>query len=208
MPVTPAVTPDQATQGVQKIYDRIAQTIGNGEVPMAYQMMGHVESYLQDSYMNARKFIYDGAGKLTAKNRFAVVLATSSAMNCAHCVRSHAKKIVANEHLTEQEMVEVLAVTATCAMYNTYYKFKDLAGDSHFEGMTPGLRAHAFQKTSLDDTTVELINIVVSNINGCLKCTGGHVKKALALGLTHEDIDEAIKVSAAVSSFNTYHRTQ
>jgi hypothetical protein len=34
------------------------------------------------------------------------------------------------------------------------------------------------------------------------------VQKALSLGLTRDQIDEAIRVSAVTVSFNTYHRTQ
>jgi alkyl hydroperoxide reductase subunit D len=207
MPVTPPIAPDKAPASTQAIYDRIKETIGKGEVPVGYQMMGHVDSFLQDSYMNARKFIHEGSDLLDRKTREALALATSSAQNCVHCVRSHAKTAVA-EGWTEQQVAEILAVTATCAMYNNYYKFKDLAGDSTFEGFSVGLRAHTFLKTSLDEKLVELINIVVSNINGCLKCTSGHVQKALKLGLTHEQIDEAIKVSATMTAFNTYHRTQ
>jgi len=202
------LAPEDAPESLQKIYSRIAETIGDGKVPPGYQMMGNVESLCQDSYMNYRKFIHDGAGQLDDKQRKAIVLATSSAMNCAHCVRHHAKSAVASGVLSEQEVAEVLAVTATCAMYNTYYRFKDLAGDSAFEAKTPGLRAHAFQKTSLGQELTELINVVVSNINVCHKCTSGHVKKALELGFTHDQIDEAIKISATMASFNTFHRTQ
>ena len=170
-------------------------------------MMGHVEPYLQDSYMNYRKFIHDGAGKLDPKQREAIVLATSSALNCHFCVRAHSKTAM-KAGFSEQEIAQILAITATCAMYNTYYKFRDLAGDSTFEGYAVGLRAHTFQKNTLGPEITELICIVVSNINGCAKCTAGHVKKALQLGLTHEQIDEAVKISAVMSSFNTFHRTQ
>ena len=207
MPVTPPLKPEAAPDSTKSIYDRIAETIGGGEVSIGYQMMGHVEPFLQDSYMNFNKFIAEGTGQLDEKTRYILVLATSSAMNCVHCVRYHAKDAV-NHDLTEQEVAEILAVTATCAMYNTYYKFKDLAGDSKFEAMKVGLRAHTFMKTSLDDKHVELINIVVSNINNCPKCTSGHVQKALQLGWTHEQIDEAVRISATMASFNTYHRTQ
>jgi len=207
MPVTPPLAPDKAPENVQAIYERIKETIGNGQVPIGYQMMGHVESLVQDSYMNFRKFIHDGAGKLDAKQRYAIALASSSATNCVHCVRHHAKECVA-KGWTEQQVAEILAVTATCAMYNTYFKFKDLSDDQAFEAMPVGLRAHTFMKTSLGDELVELINIVVSNINNCKKCTSGHVQKALGLGLTHEVIDEAVKISATMTAFNTYHRTQ
>ena len=207
MPVTPPLAPEKAPESTRSIYERIKETLGNGQVPVGYQMMGNVEPFLQDSYLNFRKFIKDGSGKLDAKERHAIVLASSSAMNCVHCVRSHAREAV-EIGWTEKEVAEILAVTATCAMYNVYFKFKDLAGDGAFEHLTPGLRAFTFQKTSLDEKLVELINVVVSNINGCRKCTSGHVAKSLELGATHEDIDEALKISATMAAFNTFHRTQ
>lgn len=208
MPITPPIPPEQASPEIQAIYNRIKETLGGGQVvPTGYQMMAHVEAFLQDSYMNYRKFVHDGAGKLDAVQREAVALATSSAMNCGSCVRSHAKLAV-KAGLTELQVAEVLAVAATCAMYNIYYKFRSLAGDPMFEGYSVGLRAHTFQKNSLGPQTTELINIVVSNINGCPKCTAGHVKRALELGLSHEQIDEAVKISATKAAFNTFHRTQ
>lgn len=207
MAVTPPLSPDKAPASTQSIYDRIKETIGQGELPIGYQMMGHVEPFLQDSYMNDRKFIHEGSDLLDRKTREALALATSSAQNCVHCVRSHAKSAI-KAGWTEQQVAEILAVTATCAMYNNYYKFKDLAGDETFKGFSVGLRAHTFLKTSLEDTLVELINIIVSNINGCLMCTSGHVQKALKLGLSHEQIDEALKVASTITAFNVYHRTQ
>jgi alkyl hydroperoxide reductase subunit D len=209
MPVTPPLPPDKAPEAVQAIYERIKETIGGGQLPVGFQMMGHVEAFLSDNYNNYKKYVHhEGAGKLLdGKQRAALALATSSAMNCVHCVRAHAKDALA-AGWTDLQVAEILAVTATCAMYNTYFKFKDLSGDAAFEHLPPGLRAFTFQKTSLGEPLVELICVVVSNINGCKQCTTNHVQRLLELGVTHESIDEAIKVSATMASFNTYHRTQ
>lgn len=207
MPAVPPLSPENAPESTKAIYERIKDTIGKGQVPVGFQMMGNVEAYVQDSYMNYRKFVADGAGKLDAKQREAIALATSSAMNCVHCVKHHIK-VAQEAGWTAQQAAEILAVVATCSMYNNYYRFKDMAGDEAFRHLSPGLRAFTFQKTSLGDELVELINIVVSNINNCHFCTAGHVNKALALGLTHEHIEEAIKVSSTMVSFNVFHRTQ
>ncbi|MDX1681534.1 MAG: carboxymuconolactone decarboxylase family protein [Phycisphaeraceae bacterium] len=207
MPLVPPVAPEDADEDVSKLYDRIAETIGDGAVPVGFQQKGHVKAFLQDSYMNFKKFVTADDDTLSAKQREAVALATSSALNCKSCTKAHAKACE-GAGFSEQEVVEILAVTSTCTMYNTYYKFRDLAGDDAFKSKKPQLRAHTFQKTSLDDSLVELINVVVSNINNCPMCTSGHVKKALELGLDHDQIDEAIRVSATMASFNTFHRTQ
>lgn len=206
MPVLAQVDPAQASEKVQELLGRVEEKLGAAALP-GFKQMANVEAFLQDSFMNYRKFLHEGAGNLDHKTREAIALATASALNCSHCVKAHAKAAQA-VGWSQQEVAEILSVVATCAMYNTYYKFKDLAGDSKFESMSPQLRAHTFMKTSLDDKLVELINVVVSNINGCPQCTTGHTRKAIELGLSHEDVDEAIRVSALMSSFATFFRTQ
>ena len=49
-----------------------------------------------------------------------------------------------------------------------------------------GLRS--FSGTSLDDKTVELINLVISDINACKPCTSGHVDKGRQLGLSDDEV--------------------
>ena len=66
--------------------------------------------------------------------------------------------------------------------------------------MPVGLRAHTFQGTSLDDTTVELINLTLSDINGCKPCTSGHVAKARDLNVSPEAIYEAVQCAATIMS--------
>lgn len=207
MPLTPPVPPDQASPAVQGVYDQIRQSIGQGQVSVGFQMMANVEPYLRDSFENYHRTLYQGAGRLDAKQREAIALAVSSAMNCTACVRSHAKRAV-EMGWTGQQVTEILAVVATCTMYNTYYRFKDLSGDGAFEPMKMELRADTMRENTLGREVTELISIVVSNINGCRECVGSHVKKALKLGLTHADIDEAVRLSAMMSSFNAFHRVQ
>jgi alkyl hydroperoxide reductase subunit D len=83
-------------------------------------------------------------------------------------------------------------------MYNTFFKFRDIAGTDIFNGMSVGLRAHTFSGTSLDQPTVELINIVISDLNACKPCTSGHVAKARELGINEEAILESIQCAATM----------
>ena len=69
------------------------------------------------------------------------------------------------------QVAEAMAVAATNYCYNTFFKFRALSGSGLFEGMGVGLRAHVFTGTSLDEKTVELLNIAISDINACKPCT-------------------------------------
>ena len=73
-------------------------------------------------------------------------------------------------------------------------------GSDLFGGMAVGLRAHTFAGPSLDDATVELINVAISDINGCKPCTEGHVAKARQIGVSDEALLETIQVAATVSA--------
>lgn len=73
--------------------------------------------------------------------------------------------------------------------------------------MSVGLRAHTFQSTSLDDHTVELINLSLSDINGCKPCTAAHVEKARQQGLADEAIYEGIQCAATMIAGTQFLRS-
>ncbi|MCA8997109.1 MAG: carboxymuconolactone decarboxylase family protein [Planctomycetaceae bacterium] len=196
MPRLPAVPVDSAPEKVAQTYGRILDMFGGSEMPTPFLVYGNVEPFLRDFYMNFKKFVFSD-GALDAKTKAAIGLAVSA----------HGKSQVWMDYFStrceelgfsEEQVAEILAVSATNYMYNTFFKFRDLSGSNLFEGMGVGLRAHTFSNTSLDDQTIELINIAISDINACKPCTSGHVDKAKKLGLTPEQILESIQCAATM----------
>jgi AhpD family alkylhydroperoxidase len=57
-----------------------------------------------------------------------------------------------------------------------------------------------FATTTLDSKTKELIAIGCSLIAQCEGCTRGHIKKALELGATKEEISDAIVVAVGIGA--------
>jgi AhpD family alkylhydroperoxidase len=56
------------------------------------------------------------------------------------------------------------------------------------------------ERRVLDPKVQELISIAASLIAKCEGCIDGHIKKALALGATKEEISEAICIAAAINA--------
>jgi len=56
------------------------------------------------------------------------------------------------------------------------------------------------ERRVLDPKVQELISIAASLVAKCEGCLDGHVKKALALGTTKEEISEAICIAAAINA--------
>lgn len=148
--------------------------------------------------MNFKKYCYS-AGPLDEKTKSLICLAVAGNAGCdlwADYFAARSEQFGADE----QSRFDVAGVASACAMYNTFFKFRDLSGSDLFSGLPVGLRAHTFGNTSLDHKLVELINIAISDLNGCKPCTEGHVGEARKLGVSDEQILETIQCAATLFS--------
>jgi alkyl hydroperoxide reductase subunit D len=202
--VTP-VTPDQATDKVAQVYDRIREVMLVTEIPEVYQWLASVPSFLHDFFMNFRKFVLS-EGKLDIKSKLLIAIAVSGQAGSGLWL-AYLRTFAEKTGVSEEDIRETLAVGATNSMYNVLFKFRDISGSDVFNGMSVGLRAHTFQSTSLGDKLIELINISLSDINGCKPCTAAHVEKARQLGISDEAIYEAIQCAATMIAGTQFLRS-
>lgn len=202
--VNPVAEADAVDKAVQA-YSRIKEILGLEEVPEIFRYMGNVPSFVHDFFMNYRKFVLS-AGKLSEKDKMLIAIAVAGQAG-SQTWMDYLRAVAAKKEITEQEMVDALAIGATNSMYNVLFKFRDISGREIFEGMPVGLRAHTFQTTSLDDSTVELINLALSDINACKPCTAAHVEKAKKEGVADEAIYEAIQCAATMVAGTQFLRS-
>lgn len=196
MPIIEALPESEAVDKTARTFERIKDMLGTDTVPEPFRVYARVEAFLQDFFMNFKKFVH-GDGALDAKTRAIIGLAVSS-FQANKLWTDFFLQQVKTHGLTDEQINEVIAVASTNSMYNTFFKFRDIAGTDAFEGLGVGLRAHTFHATSFDDSLVELINIAISDMNACKPCVSGHVKKARDLGLSHEAILECIQCTAVL----------
>jgi len=198
MPRIQPVPASEAADKVAQTYERLQELFGDAPVPEPFAFYARVPAFLQDFYMNFKKFCL-GEGKLEARTKSLIGLAVAGHAGCdpwADYFATRAKSLGADD----QTIADTAAVASACAMYNVFFKFRDLSGSELFSGMPVGLRAHTFAGTTLDHATVELINVAISDLGGCKPCTEGHVAKARQLGLSDEAILETIQIAATVSA--------
>ncbi|MGE5195513.1 MAG: carboxymuconolactone decarboxylase family protein [Deltaproteobacteria bacterium] len=198
MPRIAPVAESEASDKVAQTYERIGEMLEGAVIPAPFLLYARVPAFLQDFYMNFKKFAWTD-GHLDARTKATLALAVASAARCPAWTDFFAERC-AKLGLAGQHTADTIAVAASCQMYNVFFKFRDLSGSGLFEGMGVGLRAHTFANTSLDATTVELINIAISDINGCKPCTAAHVEKARQLGVPDEAILESIQCAATISA--------
>jgi len=201
MPRIVPLPESDATGKTEQTYGRIKEALGVDEVPAPFLAIGRVPALLQDFYMNYKKFVH-GDGKLTQRQRWVIALAVAANSNSEIWIDF--LRAQAGDEISDEQFAEIAAVVSACTMYNTFFKFRDLSGTDLFDGMSVGLRAQTFSGTSFDEPLVELINTVVSDLNNCRPCTEGHVKKSRQIGLSDEQILEAIQVASVMQAGAKY----
>jgi len=194
----PPISESDAVDKVAQTYERLREMLDGGAIPAPFLVYARVPAFLQDFYMNYKKFVY-GDGHLPASTKSLVGVAVAATLKCGPWIDLLSAR-AAQQGLGQGQIQDTLAVAASCQMYNVFFKFRELSGSDLFSGMSVGLRAHTFAGTSLDQSTVELINIAVSDLNGCKPCTAGHVDKARALGLSDDALLECVQCAATIAA--------
>lgn len=207
MPITPAISLEQASEPVRKLYDEILAALAVDDVPLDYKMMGQVAPFLDDSFHNFRHHVKAGDDTLNAMQREAIVLATSLANNCRSCVKVHATKCRKLGY-TDQQVSEIFAVTADCAMHNTLARLTDLADHEALRHNQPPLQSKTSTATTLSPQLVSLIQLVVSGILGSRSSVQTYLAQAIDHGVTTDQIRHAARISAVMTAFNVYFRAQ
>jgi len=190
------VSEENAGEKVVQTYERLREMFDGQPIPPCFGVYARVPSFLHDFYMNFKKFIWT-EGHLDLKTKSTIGLAVALVYKNGEWIDFFAARCTALGW-PEQHFADVTGVVAACQMYNVFFKFRDLAGSDRFSNMGGGLRAHTFAGTSLDAKLVELINVVISDMNGCKPCTSGHVQKAIDLGLSDDEILESIQCAATI----------
>lgn len=199
------VADEPVHEKVAQTYSRIREVMGIEEVPEIFRCFAPVPALLHDFFMNFRKFVL-AEGKLDARSKLLIAAAVAGQAGSRRWM-DYLTTLADATGVSRQEINESLAVGATNSMYNVLFKFRDISGTDIFNGMGVGLRAMTFQGTSLDEATVELINLTLSNLNGCKPCTSAHVAKARQTNLSDEAIYEAIQCAATMVCGTQYLRS-
>lgn len=198
MPKLQPIPEDQAVDKAAQIYERMREMFGETPIPLPMLVYANVPGFLNDFYMNFKKFVFN-EGALSPLHKATIGLAVASYHKCGVWIDYFTGR-VSELGAGETYAVDVQAVAATCQMYNAFFKFRDLSGSDRFSGMSVGLRAHTFASTSLDEASVELINVAISDLNGCKPCTSGHIEKARQLGVSDDALLEAIQCASTMTA--------
>lgn len=189
------------TQEQSRAFHRALSKVGiedPAQAPIFLRILAHCPAFLKDVSMNLHREIFND-GPLPSRSK--LLLATVTAAHRANSeIAAFFADLSRQAGFSNEEIYEAIGIAATTTSFNCYHKFRSFAGTDAFDGINVGLRARPLINPSLGPALAELINLVISTLNGCSSCVSSHLQTAMTVDVTADQIDEAIRTAAIVSS--------
>ncbi len=155
-------------------------------------------AYAKDIRLNLDSTI--AVSTLPTQRLWGTVLATAIASRGAQVLVELAAE--ARDHLSEVAFDAAKAAAAVMAMNNVYYRSKHLLadeGEKGYEDIPARLRMQVIgTHGGVDAADFELWCLAVSAVNGCGGCLAAHERAVRELGVSREQVHEAIRIASVV----------
>ncbi len=205
MALTPPIKDEEATAEQAEMLEWV-KSRRNGTAHTEFRMMARAPQFARDALALQDAHLHAEDGVLDGKTREAIALAVSVANGCTSCVKSHARR-AQKVGWSEADVTAILGLVSQCSMLNAYHRHRELDPTLMLPKQS-GLPFGFTQNPPIEKRTAELIGVVVSGVNGCPACVRYHTDAARTLGVTDQQLHEAVRVGAAMTMFNAYFRIQ
>jgi uncharacterized peroxidase-related enzyme len=126
MPAITQVSPDQASEEVQQLYEQIRKQFGVQEVPNTFQAMANKPAFLKALLaMDEAVFADDQLDGIT---KHLIATAVSAVAGCEYCVHAHSA-VAQMLGASNEQVAEALTVAAVMGAYNNFNKALGLETD-------------------------------------------------------------------------------
>jgi alkyl hydroperoxide reductase subunit D len=183
-------------EALERLRERLAVDV----LPDGLDNLALCEPGIHDVVTNIDRQL--AGGQLPARTKILVATAVAAAVGSAPGVRLFAEAALRQDR-TREEVLDAVAVATTVAAFNGYYRFRDqIPADqaAAHEGFRAGFSGNTLMRARLTPFEVECVCVAVSSVNGCHQCVTSHLKKAHALGMTNEQVDELIRTAAVAAA--------
>lgn len=144
-----------------------------------------------DVALNLRRVLWE-ASTLSERQRWGVALAA------AYAARSPRLSAAVKAQLHDPALIEDAQVAAVLmAQNNVYFRFRHQVGKPSYQSQHSRL-AMSRRGQVANKADFELFALVVSALHGCESCLRHHEQAALALGLREEQVNDGMRIAAAM----------
>ncbi|MBK7876688.1 MAG: carboxymuconolactone decarboxylase family protein [Planctomycetes bacterium] len=110
------------------------------------------------------------------------------------------------EVLDDAARDDAQAACALMAMNNVYYRFRHMVGKAEYERLPARLRMTRLAAPKTSKAEFELASLAASAITGCEQCVRAHEHSVVELGLSMEQVHDAVRIAAVLHAARASRR--
>ncbi|HUR26836.1 MAG TPA: carboxymuconolactone decarboxylase family protein [Planctomycetota bacterium] len=156
---------------------------------------------LPDEYKDVRlnlSTVLAGVSSLSEAQRWGTAVAAAAATRQSELYRAISADAAAQ--VDAKVLEDARAAAALMAMNNVYYRFRHLVEKPSYGEKRAGLRMNRIGQPATSKLDFELFSLAVSALNGCGVCMQSHERAVVAGGLTEDQVLDAVRIAAVMSS--------
>lgn len=111
-------------------------------------------------------------------------------------------KLAEENEINNQEISEAFSCASLLATNNVLYRFRHFVDKEKYNSLSAKVRMNIMMKPVTGKNLFELMSTAVSAVNGCEMCVKSHEKSLIDLGVSEEQVFEAIRIASVLTGID------
>lgn len=155
--------------------------------------------YIKDLKVNLSKTLR--SDNLDEKTNLLVALSVAANQKNNYLIK-YFKKLLIDKEVSNDEIAEAVACASLMAANNVFYRFRHFMNSEDYNRIPAGVKMNIMMNPVTGKKTFELMSLAVSAVNGCEQCVLSHEQSLINLGMSKEEIFEAVRTASIVCSLD------
>lgn len=155
--------------------------------------------YIKDLKVNLSKTLR--SDNLDEKTNLLVALSVAANQKNNYLIK-YFKKLLIDKEVCNDEIAEAVACASLLAANNVFYRFRHFMSSEDYNRIPAGVKMNIMMNPVTGKKTFELMSLAVSAVNGCEQCVLSHEQSLINLGMSKEEIFEAVRTASIVCSLD------
>lgn len=155
--------------------------------------------YIKDLKVNLSKTLR--SDNLDEKGNLLVALSVAANQKNNYLIK-YFKKLLIDKEVSNDEIAEAVACASLLAANNVFYRFRHFMNSEDYNRIPAGVKMNIMMNPVTGKKTFELMSLAVSAVNGCEQCVLSHEQSLINLGMSKEEIFEAVRTASIVCSLD------
>jgi alkyl hydroperoxide reductase subunit D len=155
--------------------------------------------YIKDLKVNLSKTLR--SDNLDNKTNVLVALSVAANQKNNYLIKFF-ESLSKENNATSEEIAEAIACASLLSANNVFYRFRHFMSNQEYNNIPAGVKMNIMLNPVTGKRIFELMSLAISAVNGCEQCVTSHENSLMQLGVSKQEVFEAVRTASIVCSLD------